>query len=121
MSQTVPDFSRVGVVVAGDVMLDEYWFGPTNRISPEAPVPVVRVTGSEARAGGAANVAVNLASLGARTSLTGIVGRDANAAALGGLLRNLRYRGGLRRVCQSAHDHQAARPEPQSAAHPARH
>ncbi len=88
MTQSVPDFSRVGVLVAGDVMLDEYWFGPTTRISPEAPVPVVRVTGSEARAGGAANVAVNLASLGARTSLTGIVGRDSNGATLGDLLRN---------------------------------
>jgi D-beta-D-heptose 7-phosphate kinase/D-beta-D-heptose 1-phosphate adenosyltransferase len=88
MSQSVPDFSRVRVLVAGDVMLDEYWFGPTNRISPEAPVPVVRVTDSEARAGGAANVAVNLASLGARTSLTGIVGRDSNGATLGDLLRN---------------------------------
>ena len=89
MSQSVPDFSRVGVLVAGDVMLDEYWFGPTTRSSPEAPVPVVRVTGSEVRAGGAANVAVNLASLGARTSLTGIVGRDSNGATLGDLLRNL--------------------------------
>ena len=88
MTQRVPDFSRVGVLVAGDVMLDEYWFGPTTRISPEAPVPVVRVTGSEARAGGAANVAVNLASLGARTSLTGIVGRDSNGTALGDLLRS---------------------------------
>ena len=87
MTQTVPDFSRVGVLVAGDVMLDEYWFGPTSRISPEAPVPVVRVTGTEARAGGAANVAINLATLGARTSLTGIVGRDANAEALTELLR----------------------------------
>ncbi len=87
MTQSVPDFSRVGVLVAGDVMLDEYWFGPTSRISPEAPVPVVRVTGSEARAGGAANVAINLASLGVPTSLTGIVGRDGNAATLAGLLR----------------------------------
>lgn len=89
MSLSVPDFSDVAVLVAGDVMLDEYWFGPTSRISPEAPVPVVRVTGSEARAGGAANVAVNLASLGARTTVTGLVGRDANAATLAGLLRGL--------------------------------
>jgi D-beta-D-heptose 7-phosphate kinase/D-beta-D-heptose 1-phosphate adenosyltransferase len=88
MTLSVPDFSRVGVLVAGDVMLDEYWFGPTSRISPEAPVPVVRVTGSEARAGGAANVAANLASLGARTSLTGIVGRDTNAKTLATLMRN---------------------------------
>ena len=90
MTNLVPDFSRVAVLVAGDVMLDEYWFGPTSRISPEAPVPVVRVTGSEGRAGGAANVAVNLASLGARTSLTGIVGRDGNA---GNLTRLLQERG----------------------------
>jgi D-beta-D-heptose 7-phosphate kinase/D-beta-D-heptose 1-phosphate adenosyltransferase len=88
MTLSVPDFSRVGVLVAGDVMLDEYWFGQTSRISPEAPVPVVRVTGSEARAGGAANVAANLASLGARTSLTGIVGRDSNAKTLATLMRN---------------------------------
>jgi D-beta-D-heptose 7-phosphate kinase/D-beta-D-heptose 1-phosphate adenosyltransferase len=88
MTLSVPDFSRVGVLVAGDVMLDEYWFGPTSRISPEAPVPVVRVTGSEARAGGAANVAANLASLGARTWLTGIIGRDSNAKLLAGLMRD---------------------------------
>lgn len=87
MTLRVPDFSRVGVLVAGDVMLDEYWFGPTSRISPEAPVPVVSVTGSESRAGGAANVAANLASLGARTSLAGIVGRDANAKTLAALMR----------------------------------
>jgi len=87
MTLAVPDFSGVGVLVAGDVMLDEYWFGPTARISPEAPVPVVRVTGSQSRPGGAANVAANLASLGARTLLTGVVGDDANGAALTRLLR----------------------------------
>lgn len=87
MTPRVPDFSRVGVLVAGDVMLDEYWFGPTSRISPEAPVPVVSVTGSESRAGGAANVAANLASLGARTSLAGIVGRDGNAKTLAALMQ----------------------------------
>ena len=90
MTLSVPDFSGVGVLVAGDVMLDEYWFGPTSRISPEAPVPVVRVTGSDSRAGGAANVAVSLANLGVRTSLTGIVGRDSNGATLQGLLRDLK-------------------------------
>lgn len=87
MSLTVPDFSAVGILVAGDVMLDEYWFGPTSRISPEAPVPVVQVTRTQSRAGGAANVAVNLASLGARAVITGIVGRDARGQALGELLR----------------------------------
>lgn len=87
MTFSVPDFSRVTVLVVGDVMLDDYWFGPTSRISPEAPVPVVRVTRSQSRAGGAANVAINLASLGVRTTLTGIVGRDANGSTLARLLR----------------------------------
>ncbi len=82
MSLTVPDLSGVAVLVVGDLMLDQYWFGPTSRISPEAPVPVVRVTESEARAGGAANVAVNLASLGVRTTVTGVVGADANGVRL---------------------------------------
>jgi D-beta-D-heptose 7-phosphate kinase/D-beta-D-heptose 1-phosphate adenosyltransferase len=86
MSLTVPDFSPVRVLVAGDVMLDQYCFGPTSRISPEAPVPVVRVTETQARAGGAANVAVNLAGLGASTTLVGIVGKDAGATVLRGLL-----------------------------------
>ena len=95
MTFSVPDFSRVSVLVVGDVMLDEYWFGPTSRISPEAPVPVVRVTGSESRAGGAANVAINLASLGARTSLTGIVGRDANGDDAG---RDCCGKAALRRI-----------------------
>ncbi len=86
MSLTIPDFSSVKALVAGDIMLDQYWFGPTSRISPEAPVPVVKVMQSQARAGGAANVAVNLATLGAHTTLTGIVGRDANGAMLKDLL-----------------------------------
>lgn len=86
MSATVPDFSTVKALVAGDLMLDRYWFGPTSRISPEAPVPVVKVTQSQARAGGAANVAVNLASLGARTTVTGVIGGDANGGALRELL-----------------------------------
>jgi D-beta-D-heptose 7-phosphate kinase/D-beta-D-heptose 1-phosphate adenosyltransferase len=92
MSLTIPDFSSVKALVAGDLMLDQYWFGPTSRISPEAPVPVVRVTQSEVRAGGAANVAVNLASLGTATIITGIVGTDANAGALRRLLGELGIR-----------------------------
>jgi D-beta-D-heptose 7-phosphate kinase/D-beta-D-heptose 1-phosphate adenosyltransferase len=72
----VPDFSRLRVLVAGDAMLDEYWFGDTGRISPEAPVPVVRARTAERRPGGAANVALNLASLGVQTSLTAVVGDD---------------------------------------------
>ena len=85
MSLTIPDFSSVKALVVGDLMLDQYWFGPTSRISPEAPVPVVKVAETEARAGGAANVAVNLGSLGARATVVGVVGRDAGA----GMLREL--------------------------------
>lgn len=82
MTISIPDFSRARVVVVGDVMLDRYLFGATSRISPEAPVPVVHVRQSEDRAGGAANVAVNLARLGVRTTLLGIVGQDDEALAL---------------------------------------
>jgi D-beta-D-heptose 7-phosphate kinase/D-beta-D-heptose 1-phosphate adenosyltransferase len=79
---SIPDFSRASVLVVGDVMLDRYLFGGTSRISPEAPVPVVHVRQNEDRAGGAANVAVNLARLGITTKLLGIVGEDDEAAAL---------------------------------------
>lgn len=70
------------MLVVGDVMLDRYLFGGTSRISPEAPVPVVHVRNNEDRAGGAANVAINLARLGINTTLMGIVGDDDEAAAL---------------------------------------
>jgi len=79
---SIPDFSRAGVIVVGDVMLDRYLFGGTSRISPEAPVPVVHVRQSEDRAGGAANVAVNLARLGVKTTLLGVVGDDVEGSAL---------------------------------------
>ncbi|MFT5501077.1 MAG: D-beta-D-heptose 7-phosphate kinase/D-beta-D-heptose 1-phosphate adenosyltransferase [Woeseiaceae bacterium] len=82
MTVSIPDFSRANVLVAGDVMLDRYLFGSTGRISPEAPVPVVHVQQAEDRAGGAANVAVNLASLGISTTLLGVVGKDDEAQAL---------------------------------------
>lgn len=74
------------MVVAGDVMLDRYLFGGTERISPEAPVPVVQVRETVNRAGGAANVAANLASLGVDTTLIGVVGQDDEAAALKAIL-----------------------------------
>jgi rfaE bifunctional protein kinase chain/domain len=64
------------VLVVGDVMLDRYWFGDVNRISPEAPVPVVHVQRTEERLGGAANVALNAAALGTQTSLLCVVGHD---------------------------------------------
>ena len=82
MIPTIPDFSRARVLVAGDVMLDRYWTGPTQRISPEAPVPVVRIQKNESRAGGAANVALNTAALGAKTRLLGVVGKDEPARLL---------------------------------------
>ncbi|MDA0679013.1 MAG: bifunctional D-glycero-beta-D-manno-heptose-7-phosphate kinase/D-glycero-beta-D-manno-heptose 1-phosphate adenylyltransferase HldE [Proteobacteria bacterium] len=87
MTISIPDFSRASVVVVGDVMLDRYLFGGTSRISPEAPVPVVHVRQNEDRAGGAANVAVNLARLGVRTTLLGVVGQDDEAGALETALR----------------------------------
>lgn len=67
---------RVKILVAGDVMLDRYWFGEVERISPEAPVPVVRVARREDRLGGAANVARNIVALGAQATLLGLVGND---------------------------------------------
>jgi D-beta-D-heptose 7-phosphate kinase/D-beta-D-heptose 1-phosphate adenosyltransferase len=84
---SIPDFSKTRVVVAGDVMLDQYLFGATSRISPEAPVPVVHVQQTDDRPGGAANVAVNLASLGVKTRLIGAVGNDAAASTLETLLQ----------------------------------
>lgn len=76
MQLEMPPFQRARVLVVGDVMLDRYWHGGASRISPEAPVPVVRVGGTEGRPGGAGNVALNVSALGAATTLTGITGRD---------------------------------------------
>jgi D-glycero-beta-D-manno-heptose-7-phosphate kinase len=79
MSARLPTLSRLGqsrVLVVGDAMLDRYWFGQVERISPEAPVPVVRVTREENRLGGAANVAMNVKTLGARCTLLTVVGDD---------------------------------------------
>ena len=72
----LPDLSSVRLLIVGDVMLDRYWFGDVSRISPEAPVPVVKVERCEERPGGAANVARNAAALGARVTLLSLVGRD---------------------------------------------
>lgn len=79
-------FAAARILVVGDVMLDRYVVGDSERISPEAPVPIVRVTGSNDKLGGAANVARNIAHLGAQAGLIGIVGRDDNAARLKALL-----------------------------------
>ena len=75
------------VLVVGDVMLDRYWFGEVGRISPEAPVPVVKVTRTEERPGGAGNVARNAVALGSNVSLLSVVGRDEAGASLKRLLR----------------------------------
>ena len=75
------------ILVAGDAMLDRYWFGDTNRISPEAPVPVVRITREEKRLGGAANVALNIRSLGACVKLLSVVGHDEAGSIIESMLR----------------------------------
>ncbi len=83
---SLPDTSSARILVVGDVMLDRYWFGEVSRISPEAPVPVVHMSRVEDRAGGAANVARNVAALGAQVSLLSVVGEDEAADALTRLL-----------------------------------
>ncbi|MFT7053175.1 MAG: D-beta-D-heptose 7-phosphate kinase/D-beta-D-heptose 1-phosphate adenosyltransferase [Psychromonas sp.] len=82
MKITLPDYDKAQVLVVGDVMLDRYWHGPTVRISPEAPVPVVKVEQIEERPGGAANVALNVAALGGKVNLIGLVGIDEAANIL---------------------------------------
>ena len=78
--------ARASVLVVGDAMLDRYWFGAVDRISPEAPVPVVRVNREEERLGGAANVALNVKTLGAQATLLTVVGSDEPARTLRRLL-----------------------------------
>lgn len=82
MKLVMPRFDNAQVLVVGDLMLDRYWHGGTSRISPEAPVPVVKVDQREDRPGGAANVALNITALGAGVSLVGIVGEDEAGQAL---------------------------------------
>lgn len=82
----VPDFTNIRVLIVGDVMLDRYWLGDTRRISPEAPVPVVKIGQHQQIAGGAANVAVNVAQLGAKATVLGLIGDDEAGAMLLSLL-----------------------------------
>ncbi|GHB14440.1 bifunctional D-glycero-beta-D-manno-heptose-7-phosphate kinase/D-glycero-beta-D-manno-heptose 1-phosphate adenylyltransferase HldE [Salinicola rhizosphaerae] len=82
MKVDLSQLENARLLVVGDVMLDRYWHGGTSRISPEAPVPVVKVEDADDRPGGAANVALNIASLGGRASLAGLVGDDDNADRL---------------------------------------
>ena len=81
------ELAQRSVLVVGDVMLDRYWFGEVERISPEAPVPVVKIATEEDRVGGAANVALNVKSLGARVTLMSVVGKDEPALKLQQLLQ----------------------------------
>lgn len=82
MHINLPNFSNAHVLVIGDIMLDQYWHGGTHRISPEAPVPVVQVTEIDERPGGAGNVALNIAALGAKVTLISLSGDDSNADIL---------------------------------------
>ncbi len=81
------DFAQLKVAVIGDVMLDTYWWGNVERISPEAPVPVVAVSKKEQRIGGAGNVALNIASLGASVSMISVLGKDDDGVQLTALLQ----------------------------------
>ncbi len=80
--QLFTSFKNTQVLIVGDVMLDTYWWGNVDRISPEAPVPVVALKKKEYRVGGAANVALNTASLGANTAIISIIGEDADGDQL---------------------------------------
>ncbi|WP_371869242.1 D-glycero-beta-D-manno-heptose-7-phosphate kinase [Duganella margarita] len=91
------NLDKVRILVVGDVMLDRYWFGDVSRISPEAPVPVVRIARREARLGGAANVARNAAALGAQAGLLGIVGNDEAGDEVQRLLEDSGIRSYLKR------------------------
>lgn len=86
MLSTMPEFGAARIIVIGDVMLDRYWSGQATRISPEAPVPVVRVKAIEDRVGGAGNVALNIAKLGGKVTLLGVVGDDSEGGILAQLL-----------------------------------
>ncbi len=92
MNITLPNFSNTRVLVVGDIMLDRYWYGDTLRISPEAPVPIVKVGNTENRPGGAGNVALNLAKLGSDVQLLGITGDDALSNELDRLLEDVGVR-----------------------------
>ncbi len=86
MSVSIPATAAARILIVGDVMLDRYWFGEVSRISPEAPVPVVKVEKVEERPGGAANVARNCAALGAQVALLSVVGADEAGKTLARLM-----------------------------------
>lgn len=86
--QLFTDFNNTKVLIVGDVMLDTYWWGSVDRISPEAPVPVVALKRKELRVGGAANVALNIASMGASTSIISVIGTDSDGDQLKALMEH---------------------------------
>jgi rfaE bifunctional protein kinase chain/domain len=89
LHRLVKRFPQASILVVGDFMLDEFIWGRVNRISPEAPVPVVRMTNADCRAGGAGNVVHNVAALGSRVAACGVVGRDESAQQLLRVLRSV--------------------------------
>lgn len=86
MESLLRDMAGKRVMIVGDVMLDHYTFGEVTRISPEAPVPVVQVIDEQYLLGGAGNVALNIAALGGRATIIGLIGDDRDGEVLGGLL-----------------------------------
>lgn len=92
MFLTMPVFERAHILVVGDVMLDRYWHGTSSRISPEAPVPVVKIGQTDDRPGGAGNVALNMAALGCNVSLIGVIGADEAGGILQARLQAARIR-----------------------------
>ena len=98
MKLSMPRFDQAAVLVVGDVMLDRYWHGGTSRISPEAPVPVVKVEQIEDRPGGAANVALNIAALGAPALLVGVTGADEAADSLSNSLAAVGVKTSFQRI-----------------------
>lgn len=94
----ITNFDKTNILVVGDVILDSYFHGNTTRISPEAPVPIVHVKNVEERAGGAANVALNVNSLGGKVKLLGYVGDDKEASKLENLIKNVGIESCLQRI-----------------------
>jgi len=88
-SEIIANFATKRILVIGDIILDQYIWGNVDRISPEAPVPVVAVTNEEHRLGGAANAAVNICSLGAKASLISVIGNGENGDTLSEMLKNM--------------------------------
>ena len=89
ISDLITSFSKLNVLIIGDVMIDNYLWGKVDRISPEAPVPIVSIQKKESRLGGAANVAINIQALGANPVLCAVIGGDANGRAFLDLLQQM--------------------------------